>query len=158
MIRKKSVAIISVLIVVLHLAWVKLSTTFTEWLTRSRTKFTEYLQSNSALKFFSPTAIQIKSKPINRISKFSKIQVFWGYDHVQSGKQPPFGWPSTLIRSILIFFSYLRLGITIKMFHSVFPIKMFYAFLSPNTHAKCLVRLLFPQLIIPKMFGERYKT
>jgi hypothetical protein len=61
-------------------------------------------------------------------------------------------------KSNLILFSYLRLGLPSRLFHSRFPTRTLYSLFLPQVCATCPTHLILRYLITQIIFGEEYRS
>jgi len=61
------------------------------------------------------------------------------------------------LKSILILYSHLSLGLSSGLLPSVFPTKIFYVFFISPISATCLTHHILPDFMTLKIYGEAYK-
>jgi hypothetical protein len=76
--------------------------------------------------------------------------------HSEPDRSSPYYPVLSLLRSILLLSTHLRLGFLSGLFPSGFPTNILYAFLF-SSRATCRTHLILLDLIILIMFGEEYK-
>ena len=91
-------------------------------------------------------------KFITALTSFRHLSLSWG-SPIQSIYPHPTSW-----RSILILFTYLRLGLPSGLFPSGFPTKTLYAPLSSPKRATCPAHLIHLDFITRTILGEEYNS
>ena len=116
----------------------------------------------------------MEQRPSGKVNRFSASQeiphILWNATvHYHILKRPPpvpilsqinpvYFPVQLLVRSILILFSYLPLGLPSCLFFSSFLAKTLYVFLLCSTRATCPTHLIFLDLITQIMLGEEYRS